>query len=229
MTIEQNKKEIFKELVQINVNEYVEQKNGLNYLSWANAVQEICKRHDEEFDYEIEKFGENKLPYVYDDGVGFMVFTKITLFNKTREMWLPVMDNANQAMLKEPYTYKVKKYEWNSETRKKEFVGNYEEKTVDKATMFDINKTIMRCLTKNLAMFGLGLYIYAGEDLPIELGEPCTQKQLKRIEELGIIVPNVLKKFKITQLEDLNYQQAEFVISAKEKSLEKENAQKENK
>ena len=32
--------------------------------------------------------------------------------------------------------------------------------------MFDINKTIMRCLTKNLAMFGLGLYIYAGEDLP---------------------------------------------------------------
>ena len=32
--------------------------------------------------------------------------------------------------------------------------------------MFEINKTIMRCLTKNLAMFGLGLYIYAGEDLP---------------------------------------------------------------
>ena len=33
--------------------------------------------------------------------------------------------------------------------------------------MFDINKTIMRCLVKNLAMFGLGLYIYAGEDLPM--------------------------------------------------------------
>ena len=32
--------------------------------------------------------------------------------------------------------------------------------------MFDINKTIMRCLVKNLAMFGMGLYIYAGEDLP---------------------------------------------------------------
>jgi hypothetical protein len=32
--------------------------------------------------------------------------------------------------------------------------------------MFDVNKAIMRCLTKNLAMFGLGLYIYAGEDLP---------------------------------------------------------------
>ena len=32
--------------------------------------------------------------------------------------------------------------------------------------MFDINKTIMRCLVKNMAMFGLGGYIYAGEDLP---------------------------------------------------------------
>ena len=37
--------------------------------------------------------------------------------------------------------------------------------------MTEINKTIMRCLTKNLAMFGLGLYIYAGEDLP-EDAEP---------------------------------------------------------
>lgn len=41
-------------------------------------------------------------------------------------------------------------------------------KTLMNATMFDINKTIMRCLAKNLAMFGLGLYIYAGEDLPEE-------------------------------------------------------------
>lgn len=32
--------------------------------------------------------------------------------------------------------------------------------------MCDINKAIMRCLVKNLSMFGLGLYIYRGEDLP---------------------------------------------------------------
>ena len=220
------KKELFKELVQINVNDYVEQKNGLNYLSWANAVQEICLRHNEEFDYEIEKFGESKLPYVYDDGVGFMVFTKITLFGKTREMWLPVMDNANQAMLKEPYTYKVKKYEWNAETRKKEFLGNYDEKNVEKATMFDINKTIMRCLVKNLAMFGLGLYIYAGEDLPVELEEPCTAKQVEKMRELSINEKNVLIRYKVDKLEDFTYQQAEFVINTKQKTLEK--SKKEN-
>ena len=219
-------KDLFRELVQVNVNDYVEQKNGLNYLSWANAIQEICKRHNEQFEYEIEKFGENKLPYVYDDGVGFMVFTNITMFGQKREMWLPVMDNNNNAMLKEPYSYQVKKYEYNPATGKKEFIGNYDEKLVGKATMFDINKTIMRCLVKNLAMFGLGLYIYAGEDLPIELGEPCTAKQIEKMRELSINEKNVLIRYKVDKLEDLTYQQAEFVINTKQKALEK--SKKEN-
>lgn len=33
-------------------------------------------------------------------------------------------------------------------------------------TSFDVNKTIQRSLTKAVARHGLGLYIYAGEDLP---------------------------------------------------------------
>ena len=65
-------------------------------------------------------------------------------------MWLPVMDSNNRAMKSEAYTVRTK----------------YKEIVVQSATMFDVNKTIMRCLVKNLAMFGLGLYIYAGEDLP---------------------------------------------------------------
>jgi len=61
------------------------------------------------------------------------------------------MDGANKAQKSVEYKYNTK------------FNG---EKTVEAATMFDINTAIMRCLTKNLALFGLGLYIYAGEDLP---------------------------------------------------------------
>lgn len=38
--------------------------------------------------------------------------------------------------------------------------------TILQPKMTEVNKTIMRCLTKNISMFGLGLYIYAGEDLP---------------------------------------------------------------
>jgi len=49
---------------------------------------------------------------------------------------------------------------------------------------FDINKTVMRCLTKNLAMFGLGLYIYAGEDLPTEQ-EPDARHIIFNLLESG--------------------------------------------
>jgi len=45
---------------------------------------------------------------------------------------------------------------------------NHKSIPVEKITSFDVNTAIQRCLTKNLAMFGLGLYIYAGEDLPEE-------------------------------------------------------------
>lgn len=138
---------IFEELYEINVTDKVEQKNGLNYLSWAYAWAEVKKR-DGNANYKIIMF-DNK-PYIYDEILGYMVCTEVTIFNQTYQMWLPVMDGANKTMLNHPYTYTTK----------------YGEKTVDKATMFDINKTLMRCLVKNIAMFGLGLSLYTGEDLP---------------------------------------------------------------
>ena len=141
---------IFENLFKLNVNEQVEKKNGLNYLSWVYSWAEVKKRYPEAT-YEVKRFGENQLPYVYDENTGYMVFTTVTIEGLTHEMWLPVMDGANKAMKNKPYTY---------DTRYKKGV------VVEAATMFDINKTIMRCLAKNLAMFGLGLYIYAGEDLP---------------------------------------------------------------
>jgi hypothetical protein len=55
--------------------------------------------------------------------------------------------------------------------------------TIFEPKMTEVNKTIMRCLTKNLAMFGLGLYIYAGEDLPEcpKDFEPVTEKELREV------------------------------------------------
>lgn len=148
----------FEELNKISVNGHTENKNGLTYLSWTWAWSEI-KKHCPNATYEILKF-ENNLPYVYDENTGYMVFTKVTIEEQTYEMWLPVMDGNNKAMLNHSYTYKVKEYKDGNWT------GGYIEKSVEPASMFDINKTIMRCLVKNIAMFGLGIYIYAGEDLP---------------------------------------------------------------
>ena len=137
----------FEELYNLNVNGKTEQKNGLTYLSWAWAWAEFKKVYPEAT-YEVVKF--DGLPYAYDTNTGYMVYTKVTADGITHEMWLPVMDGANHAMKSERYEIQTK----------------YKKIPVEPATMFDVNKTIMRCLTKNLAMFGLGLYIYAGEDLP---------------------------------------------------------------
>lgn len=168
--------DVFNKLNSINVSDYIEQKNGLNYLSWANAWGEFKKNYPEAT-YTIKR-NENGLPYIYDENLGYMVFTEVRVGMLTHEMWLPVMDGANKTMKKESYTYQTKEYKYGKWT------GNYVEKTVESATMFDINKTLMRCLVKNLAMFGLGLYIYAGEDLPEEVAEET--KLISKVQETAL-------------------------------------------
>jgi hypothetical protein len=161
---------IFENLNKVNVNGHTEEKNGLTYLSWAWAWAEVKKAYPDA-NYTIEKF--NGLPYVYDENTGYMVYTTVTIEGITHEMWLPVMDGANKAMKAMPYTYKDR-------------YGK--EKTVAAATMFDVNKAIMRCLVKNLAMFGLGLYIYAGEDLP-ESEKPVYPSRAEMLKEVSKSYP----------------------------------------
>lgn len=156
---------VFEDLNSVNVNSYTEEREGLTYLSWANAWAEVKKRYPSAT-YRIKTF-ENGLPYVYDELTGYMCFTEVTIDEITHEMWLPVMDSKNKAMKSIPYEY---------ETRSGK-------KTVQAATMFDINKTIMRCLTKNLAMFGLGLYIFSGEDLPEKEKEEQKAAAVKEISD----------------------------------------------
>jgi hypothetical protein len=45
-------------------------------------------------------------------------------------------------------------------------VLDYRNKPIPTPNSFDVNTSIMRCLVKAIAMHGLGLYIYSGEDLP---------------------------------------------------------------
>ena len=142
MTKETKSLSVFERLSAINVNDKVEKKDGLTYLSWAWAWSEV-KKNFPDAPYEVVEIKAS-------DKLGIMVTTAVTIEGQRLEMWLPVMDSKNKSMKSESYTYSTK----------------YGEKTVEAATMFDINKALMRCLVKNLAMFGLGIYIYAGEDLP---------------------------------------------------------------
>lgn len=50
----------------------------------------------------------------------------------------------------------------------------------DNVTSFDVNKAIQRSLTKAVARHGLGLYIYAGEDLPETEAEQQKEEQPKK-------------------------------------------------
>lgn len=175
----------FEEVLKIDVSGKTEKKGNLTYLSWAWAWAEFKKVYPDA-SYEVKKF--DGFPYVHDTDTGYLVYTSVTAEGQTYEMWLPVMDARNKALMN--------------------------------ATMFDINKTIMRCLTKNLAMFGLGLYIYAGEDLPEDGEKPSktgdreakgqasgkqtsagqssaqsTEERLKAAMEMEITIKNV--KYKI--------------------------------
>ena len=161
-TADERRAIMFNALSNLDLSDKCEKRESLTYLSWANAWSEFKSAYPSAT-YQILK-NENGLPYFSDPNLGIMVFTEVTVDDITHQMWLPVMDSKNKAMKLEPYTYSV----WNN------FKKAFEEKTVQAASMFDINKTLMRCLVKNLAMFGLGLYIFQGDDLPEKSADDTT-------------------------------------------------------
>lgn len=123
-------REVWKTLSTLNVNDKTERKGNLTYLSWAWAWQSLLEHYPEST---VDSVSENARA----DGTVTITVTVTVRSGEnaiTRSMWLPVMDNRNNAVK-------------NPDARK-------------------ISDATMRCLTKCLGMFGLGLYIYAGEDLP---------------------------------------------------------------
>lgn len=124
------------ELLSLNVNDRTEKKNGLTYLSWAWAWAEVLKA-DPGAEWEA-------VEYPMPDG---------TL--------APCMYMQNgTAMVKTKVTIKGK-------TRSCMLpVMDHRNKAIPQPDSFAVNTAIMRCMTKAISMHGLGLYIYAGEDLP---------------------------------------------------------------
>lgn len=123
----------FTELYGINVNDKVEKKNGLSYVSWPYAWAEVKKLHPDAT-YTVY---ENRDGWCYHtDGKTAWVKTGVTVNGIEHIEYLPVMDFKNRSI------------------------------PLEQITSFDVNKAIQRSLTKAVARHGLGLYIYAGEDLP---------------------------------------------------------------
>lgn len=112
---------------------------------------------------------------------------------------------------------------------------------------FDINTSIQRCLVKAIALHGLGLYIYAGEDLPegdsgqaagsktvepaipptasisrLPVANPASAAQLryiaKLIDETGTPIGTLMEYFNIASLDELTTQTASRAIKSLEKN-----------
>lgn len=220
--------ENFKKLLQKDLSKKVETKgqgrNAIKYLSWSDAWTEFATQYPNAT-FEVVK-NKDGLPYFLDES-GAMVYTRVTANELTHEMWLPVMDGANKAMRDKPYTYQVNEYENGKRT------GNMVDKSVEALTMFDVNKTIMRCLVKNLALFGLGLYIYNGEDMPEIEEEPVKLISANQVLELEKLIKEsksdrerFLIAFKIQKLEDMPLSSYAIALKGLNKNLEAINASK---
>jgi hypothetical protein len=132
---------MIKSLLELNVQDHVEKKNGLSYLSWAWAWAEALKA-DPTAKFHVDTFQRadaTTVPYMDINGTA-MVWVRTTLFGKEMTCFLPVMDHRN--------------------------------KPIPNPDAFQVNTAIMRCMTKCLALHGLGLNLYAGEDLPMVDSDP---------------------------------------------------------
>ena len=119
------------ELLKINVNDHVEKKGNLTYLSWAWAWAEVLKI-DPGARWTAHEWDNSPVMYLRNGTA--MVKVSVEIAGDMKTCILPVMDNRNRAIV-DP-------------------------------DAFAVNTATMRCLTKAIAMHGLALYIFAGEDLP---------------------------------------------------------------
>lgn len=178
-------KSVFEILNAVNVNEHTEQRNGLTYLSWSYCWAELKKRYPDAAYVIYERETQYGPVNYFTDGHTCWVKTGIIINGQEHIEELPVMDFKNKSIL------------------------------LENVTSTDVNKAIQRSLTKACARHGLGLYIYAGEDLPEEERKAQEEKMNQKIDEKTVAVleemalhqglkkENVLKVYNIKSFAEL--------------------------
>jgi hypothetical protein len=132
----------------------------------------------------------------HNDGKTCWVETGVTINGVEHIEYLPVMDNRNRSI------------------------------PLANVTSFDANKAIQRSLTKACARHGLGLYIYAGEDLPEgEAPNKLSSWQMETILNLAnqtnTLLPKLIKYYNKSKLDDLTEDEAANAIELLESKIKK--------
>ena len=158
----------FAELNAVDVGDHIETKNGLSYVSWTWAWQELMKRYPLSYSKVYEREDGSIL---WPDPVGAHVKVSVTI------VW------EEQEGLKE---HEVIEYFPVKDFRNKSFAYD----NIDSMTL---NTTVQRALTKCIARLGLGLYVYAGEDMPEE-PEDVKREKASTIKKISSAVMKITKE-----------------------------------
>ena len=86
---------------------------------------------------------------------------------------------------------------------------------LEKVTSFDVNKAIQRSLTKACARHGLGLYVYAGEDLPESESEAMERELSEIIDSIEGLVQSLINEYKINKSEISNIIKSMVTVNGK--------------
>jgi hypothetical protein len=130
---------VINDLLKLDVSAHIEKKNNLSFLSWAWAWTEALKA---------------------DPLATFNVHTYEECGTNGAKRTVPYLDINGTAMVFVTVTMFGKPMTCQLP------VMDYRNKAIPNPDAFAVNTAIMRCMTKALSLHGLGLYIYAGEDLP---------------------------------------------------------------
>jgi len=182
----ETKKTVFETLSVIDVRKITSNKQGQNYISWSDAWNGIKTVYPGATYNVLEN--DVGLPF-FESTMGIFVKVEVTIDGETQKMIMPVLDSINKSMKEHEYSYSTKKGE----------------RTVSACTSFDINTSIMRCVVKCCALFGFGLNVYRGQDLPNP--ELIDASQISEISNListnNLMLSDLNKAYGINKLSEL--------------------------
>ena len=189
--------EIFQNLNELNVNEYTAKKGNFTYLSWAWAVRELLKVAPNAT-WEVHEFEE-----WHEHGSSKQPYMKTDT-----GYFVQVTVTVNMV----------------DRTQVHPVLDNRNQ-TIDEPNAFQINTSNQRCLAKAIALHGLGLYIYAGEDLPVD--DPLTTEEINKITEIAKTIDKSKSNGIQTMLDDGSINRTNYAASLAK--LERLKSEKEKK
>lgn len=140
--------EIFKKLSAVDVTPLIKKKNNLDYLSWANAWAVLMEYYPNST-YKIKEFDEVQL-------------------DKQTGAWKPTGRKLDYLKTDAGVEVEVEVNIDGEIYGQKLYAMDFRNKAIKEPTYVEINKAQQRCLVKAIAMAGLGLNLYQGEDLPTD-------------------------------------------------------------